>query len=211
MGDLRQLGYTLWELMVTLAVAGVLLGIGVPNFIEFQRNGTMSAAANELVTGTLLARSEALKLQGTAPVVLCLSNNPLDASPPCDVAAITDTTDRGFIVWVDTDGDLAYDAGETLLQRSPPPGGTVRVSSNCPYVAYGANGFARKVGSACFPTLHNFLYCDDRGRRVTSGTLSSARVVRVDRPGRPQVLTELADVSARIGNDAATQVDGTCP
>jgi type IV fimbrial biogenesis protein FimT len=211
MGDRRLLGYTLWELMVTLAVAGVLLGIGVPNFIEFQRNGTMSAAANDLVTGALLARSEALTRQGTAPVVLCLSNNPLDASPVCDVAAVMDTSDRGFIVWVDTDGELDYDMDETLLMRSPPPGGAIRVSSNCPYVAYGANGFSRQVAGACFPTLRNFLYCDDRGRRVTSGTLSSARVVRLDLPGRPQVLTELADVSARIGNDAAQQVDATCP
>ncbi|HET8698982.1 MAG TPA: GspH/FimT family pseudopilin [Gammaproteobacteria bacterium] len=211
MGDRRQLGYTLWELMVTLAVAGVLLGIGVPNFIEFQRNGTMSAAANDVVTGMLLARSEALKLQDTAPVVFCLSNNPLDAAPACDVSAVMDAPDRGFVVWVDTDGELDYDAGETLLMRTAAPGGTIRVSSNCPYVAYGANGFARKVDDACFPTLHNFLYCDDRGRRITSGTLSSARMVRVDLPGRPQVLTELADVSARIGNDAAIQVDATCP
>ena len=72
---------------MTLAVAGVLLGIGVPNFVEFQRNGTMTAAANDLVTGTLLARSEALTRQGTAPVVLCLSSNPLDEMPICDVDA----------------------------------------------------------------------------------------------------------------------------
>ena len=48
---------------MTLLVAGVVLGIGIPNFIEFQRNGAMTAAANELLTGTLLARSEALKAQ----------------------------------------------------------------------------------------------------------------------------------------------------
>lgn len=197
--------------MVTLAVAGVLFGVGVPNFVEFQRNGAMTAAANDLVTGALLARSEALKLQGTPPVVLCLSSNPLDATPLCDLAAVADAGDRGFIVWVDTDSGLDYDAGETVLMRSPAPGGTVRVSSNCPHVAYGANGFSRSVGSACFPTLHNFLYCDGRGLRVTSGATSSARIVLVDLPGRPQVLSDLAAVSARIGTNAATQVDGTCP
>jgi len=199
--------------MVTLAVAGVLLGLGVPNFIEFQRNGAMTAAANDLVTGTLLARSEALTRQGTAPVVLCLSSNPLDAMPVCDVAAdaVIDAPDRGFIVWVDADSDLDYDAGETIVMRSSAPGGTIRESSNCPYVAYGQNGFSRKVAAGCFPSVRNFLYCDDRGRRVSSGTLSAARVVRVDKTGRAQTLTELADVSARIGNDAATQVDAICP
>jgi prepilin-type N-terminal cleavage/methylation domain-containing protein len=207
----HQRGFTLWELMVALAVAGVVLGLGVPNFIEFQRNATMTAAANDLVTGALLARSEALKLQGAPPVVLCLSSTPLDETPTCDIDAVLDTTDRGFIVWVDADSELDYDAGETILMRSPAPGGTIRVSSNCPYVAYGQNGFSRKVADACFPSVRNVLYCDDRGRRVTSGTLSSARVVRLDKVGRAQVLIELADVSARIGNNADTEVDGTCP
>jgi type IV fimbrial biogenesis protein FimT len=211
MGDRRQSGFTLWELLVTLAVAGVLLGLGIPNFIEFQRNGAMTAAANDLVTGSLLARSEALKLQSAQPVVLCLTANPLDDTPTCDVDAVADSADRGFIVWVDADSELDYDPGETMLMRNPPPGGTIRVSSNCPYVAYGANGFSRQVADACFPAVRSFLYCDDRGRRVTSGTLSSARVVRMDKLGRPQVLTELAAVAARIGNDPDTEVDATCP
>src|SRR5262245_38482984 len=115
MGDRRQRGYTLWELLVTLAVAGVLLGIGIPNFMEFQRNGAMTAAANDLVTGALLARSEALKLQSGAPVVLCLSANPLDDVPTCDIDDVLDETNRGFIVYVDADGELDYDAGETVL------------------------------------------------------------------------------------------------
>jgi type IV fimbrial biogenesis protein FimT len=211
MGDRRQGGFTLWELLVALAVAGVLLGLGIPNFMEFQRNGAMTAAANDLVTGALLARSEASKLQAAAPVVLCLSSNPLDEMPTCDTAAVADTGDRGFIVWVDADSELDYDAGETMLMRSAAPGGAIRVSSNCPYVAYGQNGFSRQVAGACFPTLRSFLYCDDRGRRITSGTLSSARVVLLDKLGRPQVLTELAAVTARIGSSPDTQVDATCP
>jgi len=39
MRQAKQSGFTLWELLVTLLVAGVLLSIGVPNFREFQRNG----------------------------------------------------------------------------------------------------------------------------------------------------------------------------
>jgi Tfp pilus assembly protein FimT len=179
--------------------------------MEFQRNGAMTAAANDLVTGALLARSEALKLQAPAPVVLCLSANPLDDVPTCDVDTVTDATDRGFIVWVDADSELDYDAAETILMRGAAPGGAIRVSSNCAYVAYGQNGFSRQVAGACFPSLRSFLYCDDRGRRITSGTLSSARVVLLDKLGRPQALSELAAVTARIGNNPDTQVDATCP
>ena len=44
----------------------------------------------------------------------------------------------------------------------------------------------------CGPT--SVLLCDDRGRRVAAGSLASARVVRTTRTGRPQVLSEFADV-----------------
>ena len=46
----RQHGFTLWAAMTTLLVAGILLGVGVPNVMEFQRNGAVTAAANDLVT-----------------------------------------------------------------------------------------------------------------------------------------------------------------
>ena len=59
---------------MTLLVAGILLGVGVPNVMEFQRNGAMTAAANELVTGVLTARTEAVKRQ--VPVTLCASPDP---------------------------------------------------------------------------------------------------------------------------------------
>ena len=43
-------GFTLWELSITLLVAGVVFSVGVPNFMEFQRNNAIIAAANTLVT-----------------------------------------------------------------------------------------------------------------------------------------------------------------
>jgi hypothetical protein len=43
------------------------------------------------------------------------------------------------------------------------------------------------------------LLCDDRGSRVAAGSLSSARVVRIDRPGRSVVLQEIFDVNPWVG------------
>lgn len=220
----RESGFTLYELMMTVLVAGILLGVGVPNFREFQRNGAIVAAANEIVTGTLLARSEAVKRQ--VPVVLCLSDNPTATNPTCLPNAVQDSNTRGFVVWVDengnvdgngapdlsdaTDGNGSIDAGEQLLMQSAAPGGTIRLSANCGHVGYGPSGFTRQVGALCSPTVRTVLLCDERGRRATSGSLSAARVVRIDRPGRGQVLTEVADVAAAIG-PGPNQADGTCP
>ena len=207
-----------------MVVVAILLGVGIPNFMEFQRNGAVTAAANELVTGTLLARSEAVKRQ--VPVTLCFSANPTATNPTCSPGPAQDSTTSGFVVWVDENGDLdpsgapdltdasdgdgTIDAGEQLLMQSEAPGGLIRVSANCGHVGYGPSGFTRQVGALCFPTLRMVLLCDDRGRRASNGTLSAARVVRVDRPGRGQVVTDVTEVAAAIGT-GPNQADGTCP
>jgi type IV fimbrial biogenesis protein FimT len=219
-------GFTLWELLVTLLVAGVLIGIGVPNMMEFQRNGAIIAAANNLVTGTLLARAEAVKRQ--VPVTLCLSDNPTAATPTCSPNQVKDSSTRGFIVWVDengnvmgdgtgrpnltdaTDGNAVVDAGETVLMRSVAPGGTIKVSANCGYVSYGPNGFPRAAAGLCAPSTRAVLYCDDRGRKPSAGDLSSARVVQIDPVGRGQVFQERADVDNAVTNTLSA-VGPTCP
>jgi type IV fimbrial biogenesis protein FimT len=216
-----QYGFTLWELLITLLVAGILIGIGVPNVMEFQRNSAMTTAANQLLTGVIMARTEAVKRQ--APVGVCLSANPTAANPTCSPNAVADAANLGFIVWVDennnfdangariltdaTDGNGVIDANELVLMREVPPGGTIRVSANCGNVSYGPNGFTRTAGALCNPPAGRaVLFCDDRGRRLAAGSLSSARIVTVDRPGRGQVLQEKAIIDPLI---AVT--GGTCP
>lgn len=54
-------GFTLVELMVTMAVAAVLLSLAVPSFTEMIRNNRMTAQANDLITALNLARSESFK------------------------------------------------------------------------------------------------------------------------------------------------------
>ncbi len=208
-----------------LTVGGILLGIAVPNMTEFLRNGEMTGAANEIITATLLARSEALKRQ--VPVTFCLSDDPTAEAPTCSPGPVKDSAARGFIVWVDesgpldangapdlgdaTDGNGAYDAGEQVLRRSAPPGGSIRTSANCGYVAYGPNGFSRGVAGLCFPARRLILLCDSRGNRVAYGDESTARLVQIDRPGRGQVIPELTAVTNGIGGNANQQVDATCP
>lgn len=216
-----QQGFTLWELLMALLVAGILFGIGVPNVMELQRNGAMSAAANDLVTAVLLARTEAVKRQ--VPVTLCLTDNPLAGTPTCAPGAAVDSSTRGFIVFVDengdfdangnpdlgdaTDGNGAVDADEMVLLRTPARGEPIALSTNCGNVSYGPNGWVRQAGGLCFagfgaPVV--VLLCDDRGRRPASGGLSSARAVRIDATGRGVVLQETAQVDPEIATTGAT-------
>ncbi len=54
-------GFTLIELMVTIAVAGILMGIGIPSFSQLITSNRLTTNINELVTSLTFARSEAIK------------------------------------------------------------------------------------------------------------------------------------------------------
>ena len=69
----RMKGFTLFELLVTIAVAAVIVSFGVPGFTSFIQNSRAVTHTNELVTALNLARSEASR-RG-APVEVCRSTN----------------------------------------------------------------------------------------------------------------------------------------
>jgi len=71
--DRRSRGFTLIELMIVLAIIGVILSIALPGFSEISLSTRLKAYANELVSSVYLARSEAIKRN--APVKLCVSTD----------------------------------------------------------------------------------------------------------------------------------------
>ena len=61
-------GFTIVELMVSLAVAAILLGLAVPAFNDFIRQRTMAARVNDFVLAVTYARSEAARLGGLVSI-----------------------------------------------------------------------------------------------------------------------------------------------
>lgn len=204
----HQHGFNLLELMVTLLVMGIVLGLGVPNFMEFQRNSAMTSLANDLVSSIYLARTEAVKRQ--VPVTMCTSANATAPAPTCGAGPNT-----GFIVFVDdanptvpaaTDSNAVVDAGELVLLQHAAPTGTINISSDSIYVTYAPNGFVvpQATGQAQ-PSLTSMLVCDDRGNR-DSGGRSAARAVNVAPTGRAQIMRSINDVTT-----AVAVTGGVCP
>jgi type IV fimbrial biogenesis protein FimT len=95
-------GFTLVELMVTLFVLAILLGIAVPSFRDAAVGSRVSSYANDLVASVHLARSEAIKRNDA--VTLCASS---------DGATCED--DGGWEV-----GWVVLAADGTLIQRQAP-------------------------------------------------------------------------------------------
>lgn len=216
----KQSGFTLLELLVTLTVAGVILGIGVPSLMEFQRNNAIAGASNEFVTSMLAARAEAVKRQ--VAVSLCATGDPLAAMPACEPAGGTLPEGGGFVVWVDedddpaaaatmtdvTDGNVAVDAGETVLRRIEVPT-SMDVFMDGGYIAYAPSGFTRDPGVD--RAAGWVLYCDDRGRRVAAGGLSAARAVRVQTTGRAEVLRDMDLIDDAVAAIAGAGFSVDCP
>lgn len=72
-GRRRMRGFTLLEMMVTLAVAAILVTLAVPSFNEAMLGSKLNTQANNFVASVQLARSEAIKRN--AAVTLCASSN----------------------------------------------------------------------------------------------------------------------------------------
>jgi prepilin-type N-terminal cleavage/methylation domain-containing protein len=73
-------GWTLIELMTALAVAGVLVGIGVPALGSWIQDQRLTTAATSLVLSLNYARNEAVKRDSALGVAVCASNDRLSCS-----------------------------------------------------------------------------------------------------------------------------------
>lgn len=101
----RALGFTLVELMVTIAIVGILLAIGLPSFQGSMRSNRVATTTNEMLASISLARTEAIR--STRPSVLCASGD----GSVCGL-----DWNQGWIVWVDSNGDVVRNPGEPVVR-----------------------------------------------------------------------------------------------
>jgi type IV fimbrial biogenesis protein FimT len=197
MDQTNQRGFTLYELLITVLVMGVIFGLGMPNLLEFARNNRMAATANDLVGALHFARSEAVS--GRVPVTLCASPEPVADNPSCDAAVADAATQGGYVVWIDANADAVIDGGERLLLQRDDPQDITIFSSNgvaaSGYIHFGRNRFVAPAAGAVNPATE-ILFCDARGNSVVSGSLSAARALRIPVTGRPALLVEVDEIAA---------------
>jgi type IV fimbrial biogenesis protein FimT len=200
----KQGGFTLIELMFTVVVLAVLLGIGVPNFRDFLRSGRMTSAANDLLTDINLARSESVKRR--VSVTLCKSTDGSSCTTDASVAL------RRWIVFVDDanaavvhadDGDGFVDSGEAVLKdRSITADITPVTTGN--RIVFRPNGFP--VADAT-NGLTRILMCDARKSAVSTGGVSAARGITISATGRPSVTRDKSKIDTAVADGGF----GGCP
>ncbi len=190
MGKMHSEGVTLVELMVTLAVAAVVLSFGIPTFTDFLQNNRMTAAANDLVSSMHLARSEALQRRVT--VVVCASSDANAPNPNCDAAA---DFGAGWLVFADANANAQLEGGEVLINARPALPAMIADNSALAgggfpvYVAFAANGFRTDLAGIA-AGVTDLQLCDPRGDQTISGGLAAGRWVRISATGHPRVFAE---------------------
>ncbi|WP_406664364.1 GspH/FimT family pseudopilin [Gallaecimonas sp. GXIMD1310] len=110
---MKQRGFTLVELMVTLLVAGILVTISYPSLSRFFRDNQLSSQASELQSLLVTARNYALSYQ--VPVVVCpLSGSSCTSSWGKEITAFADTNGNGQ---KDGSDETLLTMGATTLTR----------------------------------------------------------------------------------------------
>ena len=102
-------GFSLYELLLTLSVAAVLIGVGLPSFAGTLARARISAEINALFHAVHVARKESIMRREV--VTLCPSVDGHGCHPARDWS-------RGWIMFNNRDADAPpeRDPGEPLLQ-----------------------------------------------------------------------------------------------
>lgn len=196
MNSQSQNGFTLYEILITLLIVGVVMTLGLPNLTAFTQNSRVTTTANDLHGSFYLGRSEAAR--GKTNITICASNDSMSAAPTC-----SGTFDDGWIVFIDLDGDIVRDAGtDNILRAFPAIDANIDILTNggATYFSFAGTGLGRGDVLGPGTSLVSARICDARGNVVVVGNDSSAaRVLIVTPIGRATVLRAVGQIAAQGG------------
>ncbi len=173
-------GFTLSELVVTIAIVAIVAAIALPGFRETFQSNRVASATNELIASLSYARGEAIRSNlgngAQTAAAICASN---------DGAACGGNWNDGWIVFRDDNLDGNPQAGEVL--RYVVPTANIQIDSANDRFAFDNRG--RRLPPASPDPPIGFLIrpgdCKAGSpfqRTLTVGATGQARFVRQDCP-----------------------------
>lgn len=104
-------GFTLLELMITVAVLVIALTVAVPSFKAVIQSNRVTASTNQLVTALNFARSEAVKRGQVVSLCMADASNP----PKCQTAG-TDDWANGWLAFLNPSKNNDYSSYDDVLR-----------------------------------------------------------------------------------------------
>lgn len=192
----RQAAFTLYELLITVLIVGIVLSFGIANMSDFTRNGRMTSTVNDLQAAFHLARTEAVRAKTF--ITICASATAMADAPDCG-----GDWSQGYIVFTDLNGDLTVDPGapgDAVLRRHGPVETGVRLTfeNNAGYFRFAGSGQGSAVAGS-FP-VSRVTMCDERGNVPGAGGWSTARAFVVTPLGRGAIVKDENQIQTIIND-----------
>lgn len=171
-------GFTLVELLVTIAIAAILLKLAVPGMQGFMESSAINKHVTTFMADLRYARSEAIR--NNAKVVMCRSVNSEAATPTCTTTNPSNVWANGWLVFVDRNGNNTYQSSDTLLRVQgafSDSGGIGPGASTIDFLRFGSTGIL-EVG------MSSFVF------NPVSLTGSRQKLVCISKQGRARVLAD---------------------
>lgn len=161
---MRNNGYSLFELVVTLAVAAIVIVLGLPSFASLMADNRLRTETNAIFHAVHLARKESVVRRRA--VSICPTLDGRNCSKGVDWST-------GWIMFVNADRDdpPQIDSGEPILASH-------EVIANIKVVA-NRRGFTLR-STELRATNGTILFCDPRKR-------TAARALVISYTGRPRI------------------------
>ena len=166
-------GFTLIELMVTVAIAATLMLLATPSFTEFLRNNELRSVSNGIYGALMTARSEAMARDARVYVI-----------PYSD-----DDWNKGWKIFVDVDRDGTLGNGDVLINQSSDIPTNIGITgigdalaATSPYVMYDGSGFSKQ-------NSNSFVNGTFTVKRKDNDSFSQIRRLKVERTGKVRVCT----------------------
>ncbi len=190
----RAGGFSLIELLVTVAVLAILLAVAVPGFQGMMASAALRAATNDVIAA--MAHTRSLAIKEGARVTMCKSSN----GTAC---ATTGDWEQGWIIFVDSVRNSPWtnasvDVGESVGFYTQALSGNVVVRGNSgasQYVSYSADGLSRQLNGSSLANA-TIRVCSTSSALADS---QRARDITINSTGRVAVTTAASVTSACAG------------
>ncbi|MDD2892711.1 MAG: GspH/FimT family pseudopilin [Halothiobacillaceae bacterium] len=170
----HEQGYTLLELMMTIAILAILIAVGIPSFQAFIASTQLTTQTNNILTALSITRTQAIKNNTRA--TLCTSDNGIQ----CTSTPWHD----GWLIYVDSNQNSALDLGEEITTHGQPTNALeIRGNTNVAHrISYRADG-------SLFSMVGTIRICkastaiQENARNIIINHFGRARTTRADLNG----------------------------